>query len=94
MQFEWHEKKASQNDRKHGVTFAEAITVFADPLARVFSDPDHSDTEEREILVGYSRDNRLLVVSFVEHDDTVRIISARTATRREYLRHEENQRRK
>jgi uncharacterized DUF497 family protein len=88
--FEWDESKARANQQKHGVTFDEAATVFADPLAAIFPDPDHSQDEVREIIVGHSERNRLLVVSFTERGEAVRIISARVATSRERQNHEEN----
>ena len=90
MEFEWDDAKAVANHRKHGVTFTEAATAFADPLAAIFPDPDHSDQEVREILVGYSEQNRLLVVSFTERDDNIRIISYRVASPSERRKHEEN----
>ena len=83
MDFEWRSSKSEANVRKHGVGFREALTVFADPLARILDDPDHSTDEAREIIVGHSTRQRLLVVSFAEREDRVRIISARAATRRE-----------
>ena len=89
-EFEWDSRKAAQNARKHGVMFAEALTVFADPQARIFDDPDHSADERREIIVGYSRRPRLLVVGFTERSGRVRIITARRASRAETTRHEEN----
>lgn len=90
MEFEWDATKAESNLRKHGVSFAEASTAFADPLAAIFSDPDHSTDEVRELLVGSSEANRLLVVSFTERDDRLRIISARIASKKERGNHEEN----
>jgi uncharacterized DUF497 family protein len=90
MEFEWDENKAESNLRKHGVSFPEAATAFADPLAAIFPDPDHSDAEEREILVGSSERGRLLVVSFTERPPNVRIISARVASPAERRKHEEN----
>ncbi len=90
MEFEWDDAKAEANVRKHGVSFGEASSAFADPLAAIFPDPEHSDEEEREILVGYSERNRLLIVSFTERDGNVRIISARVASVRERRNHEEN----
>lgn len=90
MEFEWDDTKAETNLRKHGVSFAEATTAFADPLAVIFSDPDHSVDELREILVGYSERNRLLLVSFTERGEHVRIISARVASPGERRKHEEN----
>jgi hypothetical protein len=71
------------NAEKHGVTFDEAATAFRDPLARIFDDPVHSSGEHRELLVGHSRRARLIVVSFAERGDRIRIISARNATKRE-----------
>lgn len=88
MDFEWDASKAATNRKKHRVTFDEAVTAFADPLARIFPDPDHSDNEVREILVGYSDRNRLLIVSFTERNDNVRIIGARVASPGERRKHE------
>jgi uncharacterized DUF497 family protein len=88
MQFEWDPRKAAANLRKHGIAFTDAVVVFFDPLARIFTDPDHSDVEEREIIVGYDSSSRLLCVSFVERRGNVRIISARRATAREISTHE------
>jgi uncharacterized DUF497 family protein len=90
MEFEWDSAKAQSNLHKHGVSFDEAATAFADPLAAIFSDPDHSDEEEREILLGCSERNRLLVISFTERDQKLRIISARVATAGERRNHENN----
>ena len=88
MQFEWDQRKASINARKHRVAFSDVVAVFFDPLARIFPDPEHSDTEERELIVGYDAADRLLVVSFVERHGNVRIISARRATTNEAKAHE------
>ena len=90
MEFEWDDAKAASNERKHGVSFPEAATAFADPLAAILPDPDHSDDEVREILVGHSERGRLLVVSFTERPPNLRIISARVATPGERRNHEEN----
>jgi uncharacterized protein len=90
MQFEWDQRKAAANIRKHGVAFTDAIAVFSDPLARIFPDPDHSEAEERELMVGYDSTARLLYVSFVERRGNVRIISARRATAREASTHEKH----
>jgi len=90
LEFEWDPAKASENGRKHGVTFEEAATVFGDPMARIFDDPEHSSDEPREIIVGYSEQERLLLVAFTERPPRVRIISARPATRGEQQRHEQN----
>ncbi len=89
-QFEWDDDKARSNEQKHGVTFQEASTVMDDPLAVIFDDPEHSDEELREIIVGYSNRSRLLMVSFTQRDPTLRIISARRATPREREKHERN----
>jgi len=83
VEFEWDEEKAAANKKKHRVTFEEAATVFADPLAAIFDDEAHSDEEQREIIVGHSDKNRLLLVSFTERAGAIRIISARQATKRE-----------
>ncbi len=89
MKFEWDQNKADANLSKHGVSFDEAITVFDDPLCLDFFDPDHSYYEYRYIIIGQSSDNRLLLVSYTEHGESVRIISAREATRRERKDYEE-----
>jgi len=80
MLYEWDEKKAKFNLLKHGVSFAEAKTVFDDPLYVDFYDPDHSSAEHRFIILGESAGGRLLFVSYVEHERAVRLISAREAT--------------
>ncbi|HKR63709.1 MAG TPA: BrnT family toxin [Thermoanaerobaculia bacterium] len=91
MQFSWDPAKARANQRKHGVSFEEAATVFiADPLARIHDDPDHSVDELREIIIGVSAAGRLLLISFIEHAETVRIISARVTDPWERRRYEEN----
>ena len=87
--FDWDLKKAASNARKHGIAFEEASTVFADPLAILKADPDHSLDEMRYILLGMSARGRLLVVSFAERPPRTRIISARRATRRERRQYEE-----
>lgn len=84
MQFEWDNKKAKLNVKKHRVSFEEASTVFDDDLAKVFFDEVHSDEEIREIIVGYSLKNRMLLVCFTETGhERVRIITAREPTRLE-----------
>jgi uncharacterized protein len=90
LQFEWDRAKAEANEARHGVSFDETITVFAEALARIFEDPEHSHYEERAIIIGHSKDQALLLVSFVEAGDTIRIISARSATRSEREDYEEN----
>jgi uncharacterized DUF497 family protein len=89
MIFDWDGKKAAGNKRKHGVDFHEAATVFGDPLAVTFTDPDHSVNEERYLTFGRSRDDRLLVVSHTDLENTIRIISARLMTRQERKIYEE-----
>jgi len=88
MDFEWDPAKASQNLKKHGVSFDEAVTAFFDPLSATFDDPDHSIGEQRYITVGFSSGSRLLVVGHTERGKAVRIISARPATAHERKRHE------
>jgi uncharacterized DUF497 family protein len=90
LEFEWDARKAEANHKKHGVAFDEGLTVFADPLARIFDDPDHSGEESREIIIGHSRKPRLLVVGFTERSGRVRLIHARRATKAERKYHEEN----
>jgi len=89
IQFEWDPIKTKSNIEKHGVSFAEASTVFADPLSMTYHDPDHSIEEERHISMGRSLGGRLLVVAHTDREDHVRIISARPATRRERKHYEE-----
>jgi uncharacterized protein len=87
MQFEWDSAKATANLSKHGVSFDEAKPVFDDPLYVDFYDPDHSDEEHRYIIIGQSQQDRLLMVSYTERDDSIRIISSREvmpAERKEY----------
>ncbi|MFA5072857.1 MAG: BrnT family toxin [Nitrospirota bacterium] len=83
MEFEWDSKKAELNRKKHDVSFHDAATVFADPLAITFSDPDHSLGEHRFLTFGHSKMNLLLVVVHTEPHGKIRIISARRATRNE-----------
>ena len=77
--FEWNPEKARSNAGKHKVTFEEAATVFRDPLSLTTPDPEHSEMEERFLLIGRSDRRRLLVVSYAERGDNLRLISARTA---------------
>ena len=83
LRFEWDPQKAARNLAKHGVPFEEAATAFGDPLGRITSDPRHSVDEERFVLLGFSRWQRLLAVMFAERAQAIRIISARRATPRE-----------
>lgn len=83
LNFEWDPRKDAANQRKHGVSFHEAKTVFTDEYARLIADPDHSE-EDRFILLGTSIHSRLLVVCHcVRAGETIRIISARKADKRE-----------
>jgi hypothetical protein len=86
---DWDPEKEVRNRRKHGVSFREAATVLADPLSTTFPDPDHSKEEERHVTIGMSQQGRIVVVAHTEEGDTVRIISARRATRRERRFYEE-----
>jgi hypothetical protein len=81
--FEWDREKSRTNQRKHGVEFVEAATVFADPRGISIFDPDHSIAEDRWLLLGRSERGRILVVSYTERPPRTRIISARSATRLE-----------
>jgi uncharacterized protein len=83
MDFVWDADKATKNEHKHGVAFIEAMTVFADTLALTGYDPDHSDIEDRYLTMGLSADGRLLLVSHTDRCETIRIISARLASRAE-----------
>jgi len=89
MQFEWNNEKAVSNLAKYGVSFEEAKTVFDDSLYIDLSDPDHSEDEERYLIVGQSNQGRLLIVSYTERRDSVRLISAREVTRTERGAYEE-----
>jgi uncharacterized DUF497 family protein len=89
LRFDWDPRKASANRAKHGVTFEEALTVFADEAALLISDPDHSEDEKRFILLGMSALLRVLVVVHCdrEAENVIRIVSARKATRTERRRY-------
>ena len=89
MRFEWDPKKAAANLKKHGVSFQEAATVFGDPLAITFQDPDHSEDEERQVTFGQSLQKRLIVVSHTERKGLTRIINARPMGRKERVIYEE-----
>jgi uncharacterized DUF497 family protein len=91
LRFEWDTRKAVANHAKHRVSFEEAATVFGDPLGRIVGDPRHSQDEERLVLLGLSQRRRLLVVMFTERGETIRLISAREATRRERRSYEDNE---
>jgi uncharacterized DUF497 family protein len=87
--FEWDPRKAAANLRRHGVAFEEAATVFEDPLADTYDDPDHSQREQRFLTFGVSRERRALVVAHCDRGEWVRIINARVMTRREKRQYEE-----
>jgi len=91
--FEWDSTKARKNIKIHGVSFDEASTAFRDTLSLTIYDPLHSDEEDRQILIGNSYKNRLLVVVHTERGDKIRIISARKATKNEKKQYEENAKR-
>ena len=90
MKFVWDEAKATSNQGKHGITFNEAQSVFYDNYALLISDPDHSENEERFILLGLSSVLNMLVVChcYRENDELIRIISARKATKKETAQYE------
>ena len=89
--FEWDPAKAEANLKKHGVSFEEAVTAFGDPLSMNMPDPDHSEGEQRFIVLGMSDRYRLLVVCYAKRPPRTRIISARLATRPERKDYEEEQ---
>ncbi|MEM9008468.1 MAG: BrnT family toxin [Cyanobacteria bacterium P01_F01_bin.86] len=91
VRFEWDPQKAESNRKKHGISFEEAKTAFYDDNARLIHDPEHSQDEDRYILLGLSQILRLLIVCHVyrENDEVIRIISARPATKAEYRQYEE-----
>lgn len=83
LTFEWDERKAHANLKKHGVSFEEASTIFSDPLSVTIPDPLHSHDEDRFVTVGATTDSKILVVVHCDHGDRTRIISARQATPKE-----------
>ena len=90
LTFEWDDEKAQGNRTKHRVSFEEAASVFGDPLSLTIEDPQHSETEDRYVTIGESNRGRLLVVVHADEEDTIRIISARVATKRERNNYEES----
>ena len=88
LRFEWEPRKAALNRAKHKVSFEEAVTVFGDPLGRITDDPRHSEDEERYVLLGQLKRQRLLAVMFTERGEAIHLISARKATRRERREYE------
>jgi uncharacterized protein len=89
VKFEWDLGKARKNRLKHRVSFEEATTVFGDPLAITYPDPDHSTSEQRFITVGMSTANRVLMVAHTDREEKIRIISSRKTTQREREYYEE-----
>jgi hypothetical protein len=91
LRFEWDERKNRSNRTKHGVWFEEAQSAFRDPNSRLFHDPEHSEEEDRFILIGMSFMARppVVVHCYKESDSVIRIISARKATRKEFIFYEE-----
>lgn len=90
MIYEWDPKKAKANLSKHRVSFEEAATVFLDPLAITYPDPDHSGEETREITIGYSAMHRVIFLSHTRRGDRTRLVSGRKATKRERKQYEES----
>ncbi|MCL2087486.1 MAG: BrnT family toxin [Oscillospiraceae bacterium] len=90
MLFDWDEKKSKINEKKHGITFWEATTAFGDERAQIYDDEEHSNEEERFVLLGYSESSKLLMVChcYRESDAVTRIISARKATAHERKKYE------
>ncbi|HWA97216.1 MAG TPA: BrnT family toxin [Pirellulales bacterium] len=89
IEFEWDDEKAARNLAKRRVAFHEAATVFGDPRAVTYFDPDHSHDEDRFLTFGYSSNGRLLAVTHADRGLRTRIVSARRATRRERKKHDE-----
>jgi len=90
--FEWDQNKSDKNEKKHGITFEEAKTVFNDRYAITIDDPDHSDDEYRYIDIGFSSEGRILVVWYTEKNENIRIIGTRKAIRTERKAYEEKNR--
>ena len=90
MIYEWNVDKANSNLHGHKVSFEEAASVFLDPMAVTYYDPDHSDEEDREITIGTSSNQRVVFVSHCERNDRIRIISARKAPKQETRQYEQN----
>ena len=89
LEFEWDPDKAARNLRKHGVSFDAAATVFGDPLAITYGDPEHADEEDRYLTFGQSKEGDYLIVSHTDRELKTRIISARKMTRKERKQYEE-----
>jgi uncharacterized DUF497 family protein len=88
--YEWDPKKAKANLREHGVAFEDAASVFLDPLAVTYPDPEHSSEESREITIGHSAKLGVIFLSHTQRGDRIRIIGARKVTRRERKQYEES----
>ncbi len=88
MIYEWDPAKAAANLRKHKVSFMEGASVFLDPSALTFLDPDHSEAEDREVTIGFSTKSRMIFVSHCERNGRIRIISSRKVTQKEKLQYE------
>ena len=89
MEFEWDADKAARNLTKHGVSFDDAATVFGNALAMTYFDPDHSEDEDRFLTFGQTQSGKMVVVSHTDRGDSIRIISARSMTRKETRQYEE-----
>lgn len=90
INFIWDKNKAKLNIEKHKLSFEEAVTVFADPLAFIFDDEEHSRIEQRALIIGHTNKNKIIIVSFTERNQHIRIISARRVTKKEKQDYEEN----
>jgi hypothetical protein len=91
LDFEWDQFKSRQNTKKHGVSFREGATAFADKFSFTIFDPEHSIGEHRFLLLGRSSSGNLLVISHTERGDRIRIINVRRATKRERELYENSQ---
>jgi uncharacterized DUF497 family protein len=89
VDFEWDPRKAEENEKKHGVSFAEASEVFGDDHSSTVLDPDHSEGEDRYLIFGVSRNGKYLVVSYTEREERIRLISARPMTSSERKAYEQ-----
>ncbi len=92
LEFEWDAAKAERNIQRHGVTFEEALTAFDDSFAYIVEDETHSFDEPRELLIGHSQRHRLLFIVFTERPQSIRLISARRASRKERQKYEQEKR--
>ena len=90
LKFEWHDEKAMRNITKHGISFLEATSVFSDSLSLITHDKHHSYDEDRWTIIGTSNFNTLLVITFTDRQEKIRLISARKATKSERKKYEKN----